>query len=97
MALDLPDKPAEGDPGHVPDTALIIDALNELDEKKVEDLVAGTVWTGAPGSAAAVTIHGGPGTHTLDFIIPQGPQGLPGATGSRGPAGPLGPQGPEGP
>ena len=37
------------------------------------------------------------GTHTLGFIIPQGPHGLPGATGSRGPAGPLGPQGVAGP
>lgn len=45
-------------------------------------LTAGTVTTGAPGSSAAVNIHGGPPAYTADFTIPRGD------VGATGPAAP---------
>lgn len=62
----------------------------------------GNVYTGAPGSNAAVVNTGDERNVVLDFTIPrgdvgpQGPTGATGATGPQGPQGPLGPQGPSG-
>lgn len=62
----------------------------------------GNVYTGAPGSNAAVVNTGDERNVVLDFTIPRGdvgpigPQGPTGATGATGPQGPQGPQGPSG-
>lgn len=66
----------------------------------------GNVYTGAPGSNAAVVNTGDERNVVLDFTIPrgdvgptgpQGPQGPIGDTGPQGPTGATGPQGPQGP
>lgn len=66
----------------------------------------GNVYTGAPGSNAAVVNTGDERNVVLDFTIPrgdvgptgpQGPKGDTGATGATGPQGPTGATGPQGP
>lgn len=63
----------------------------------------GNVYTGAPGTNAAVVNTGDERNVVLDFTIPrgdvgpQGPIGPTGATGPQGPTGATGPQGPQGP
>lgn len=47
-------------------------------------LTVGVVTTGAPGSPAAVTIDGLPGTQVIDFTIPEGLQGIQGIQGTQG-------------
>jgi hypothetical protein len=47
-------------------------------------IAVGTVTTGAPGSAAAVTNSGTSGAATLNFSIPQGATGAQGNTGATG-------------
>lgn len=49
-------------------------------------LTTGTVTTGAPGTAADVTISGPAGSQVIDFVIPRG---VTGATGATGPANTL--------
>jgi len=97
MALNLPDIPVEGEEGHVADTGLIIQALQDLDANKAESLGIGTVSTVAPGGSATANIHEGPaGAFTLDLGIPAGEQGVPGPEGPQGPQGATGLTGPQG-
>ena len=59
-------------------------------------LTVGTVTTGAPGSAAAVSIAGAAGSQTVSFTIPRGDVGATGQQGATGPQGQQGIQGPKG-
>lgn len=73
-------------------------AAAEADEAaNASRLTVGTVTTGAPGTAAAVSIAGAAGSQTVSFTIPRGDVGATGAQGATGPQGPQGIQGEQGP
>lgn len=59
-------------------------------------LTVGTVFTGAEGSNATVTITGDSPSQTINFSIPRGNTGATGATGATGPQGPKGDTGLQG-
>jgi hypothetical protein len=60
-------------------------------------LTVASTTTGAPGTAADVTIAGSSPAQSLAFTIPRGNTGATGDTGSTGPQGPVGDPGPVGP
>jgi hypothetical protein len=53
-------------------------------------VLVGTVTTGVPGTAVAITNSGTPNAAVLDFTIPQGATGAQGAAGTPGSQGPAG-------
>ena len=60
-------------------------------------ITVGTVTTGEPGTAAAVTNTGTAQAAKFNFVIPKGAKGDTGAQGLKGDTGATGPQGPAGP
>lgn len=92
MPLPLPDNPNVGDPGHVTDTQLLIDAISALDARSM--ITGPTGPTGPVGSASTVTGPTGAQGPTGPSVT--GPTGPTGAAGGQGPAGPTGPAGSNG-
>lgn len=97
MDLTLPDGANSGDAGHIADHNLIVAALQDLNDGKVETLTIGAVTTVSSAAQAQATLtKAGPGVYSLSLVIPrgsigeQGDPGSPGAPGDPGAGMPTG-------
>lgn len=96
MPLPLPDTPHVGDPGHVVDTQLMIDAIAALDARSMITGPTGPSVTGPTGPAGP-TVTGPTGPTGPAVTGPTGPTGPSGGQGLLGPTGPAGSNGVAGP
>ena len=96
MPLPLPDTPHVGDPGHVVDTQLLIDAISALDARSMITGPTGPSVTGPTGPAGP-SVTGPTGPTGPAVTGPTGPTGATGGQGLLGPTGPSGSNGVAGP